>query len=98
MADAFGSALSNATGAVEDVLAPLGLMQGECAVAKRMFFGGLVGGFIVSFFKPSSMFDDHGNARPWSLQVGENYSGPSPTSFPWWTASVAGAVFFSTCI
>jgi hypothetical protein len=90
--------LSNATGAVEDVLAPLGLMQGENAVAKRMAFGALLGGVIVSFFKPGNMFDDHGNARPWSLQVGSNYAGPEPTSFPWWTASIAGAVIFSTLI
>jgi hypothetical protein len=98
MAETIANGLDSATATVEQILAPMGLMEGDNAVAKRMAFGAVVGGAVVSFFKPSGMFDEAGNARPWSLQVGQNYTGPTPTSFPWWTASVVGAFIFGTLI
>lgn len=91
-------ALDSTIGTVESVLEPMGLMCGEGCVAKRMMLGAVLGGAVVSFFKPSSMFDSSGNARPWSLQVAPNYSGPDPTNFPWWTGSVVGAFVLGVLI
>ena len=44
----------------------LGLMTGEFAISKRMIVGGLLGAFVVTYFKPSYMFES-GQPRPWSL-------------------------------
>lgn len=72
---------------LESSLDKVGLMTGNNAVAKRMAFGGLVGGFITTYFKPSFMFMPNGEPRQWAMiSTNEQES----TWFPWWTGAVIG--------
>jgi len=68
----------------------MGLMTGEYAVPKRMIVGALAGAFIVTYFKPSMMFEG-GEPRPWSVTTKTGDTGVEPTSIPWWAVPVAGA-------
>jgi len=43
----------------------LGLMTGDFAIQKRMIIGALIGGFLVTYIKPSIMFEG-GKAKPWA--------------------------------
>jgi len=76
---------------VERFFDGMGLMTGEYAVPKRMVVGGLIGAFLVTYFKPSVMFEA-GRPRPWSIMSDANtMDSPAPTSIPWWVAPAAGA-------
>lgn len=67
----------------------MGLMTGEAAIPKRMMVGALAGAFLVTYFKPSLMFEA-GRARPWGLTAPSN-SELDPTMFPWWFVPIIGA-------
>lgn len=84
---------------IERVLEPLGLMTGPYAVPLRMLFGAAVGGAIVVFIKPNSMFED-GVPRPWSfLSSGRsNPNEPTPTQTPWLLGPAIGSLFFGVLI
>lgn len=86
---------------VEEVLSPLGLMSGDNAILKRYLLGFLFFSSLAAFFKPGIMFDEIGNARPWSLlnkATDQETVGPAPTPFPWYAAGFLGAVMFGVCI
>lgn len=77
----------------EKVLTPLGLMEGQSAVPKRMLAGGVLGGILIALIKPNSMFEN-GVARPWSFTAGSGPTkGPKPTSTPWFIVPAISAVF-----
>jgi hypothetical protein len=77
----------------EKVLTPLGLMEGESAVPKRMLAGAVVGGIVVALLKPDSMFEN-GTPRPWSFTAGSGPTqGPKPTTTPWFIVPALGAIF-----
>jgi hypothetical protein len=67
----------------------MGLMTGSMAIPKRMMIGGLVGAFLVTYFKPSAMFEA-GKPRPWSMFGGSD-KGPETTLIPWWSVPALGA-------
>jgi len=73
----------------------LGLMTGEFAVPKRALIGALAGGFLVTYFKPASMFEN-GNPKYWSMIASEK-DGPT-TMIPWYAAPVAGAFIAAVLI
>ncbi len=68
----------------------MGLMTGNGAIPKRMIIGAMIGGFLVTYFKPQVAFES-GMPRPWTL-MSDGKSGPDPTLVPWWMAPTAGAV------
>lgn len=68
----------------------MGLMTGEGAIIKRILFGAVLGGFLVTYLKPSIMFEN-GVQRPFALLTGPSEGGITPTYTPWWTAAVLGA-------
>lgn len=84
---------------VEQTLVPLGLMTGEYAVPKRMGFGLVLGGMVVSWLKPSPMFSPDGRIRPWTVfQMDPGCDGVLPTNTPWWIGPVVGAFLFGVLI
>jgi hypothetical protein len=76
---------------VEDMLAPLGLMEGEYAVPKRMLLGAAVGTLAVQYIEPASMYD-RGVERPWAFFDNDSRNGPQPTWTPWFLGPIVGAV------
>lgn len=76
----------------EKVLTPMGFMEGEAAVPKRMLLGGILGATAVVLLKPASMFEN-GVARPWTFLSAGDERGPKPTSTPWFIGPFIGAVF-----
>ncbi len=77
----------------ENVLMPLGLMEGDAAVPKRMLVGAVLGSMLILLIKPSSMFEN-GVARPWTFLSGsEPTQGPRPTSTPWFIVPGMTAIF-----
>lgn len=87
----------SAIDSIEAFLDKFGLMRGEYAIAKRFLFGGLLGAFVISYIKPSSMFQD-GIPRPWSMLVSEEDSEIAPTSFPWFFGAILGSAFLGLFI
>lgn len=88
-------------GTIEQVFSPLGLMSGDGAILKRFALGAVLGGVVVVLIKPSAMFDDAGNARPWSFLMSEGQqqlSTAAPTSIPWITGPIIGALIFGAFI
>jgi len=78
-------------GGAERFFDGLGLMTGEYAIPKRMVVGGLLGAFVVTYFKPELMFEN-GQPRPWNMvSDAKTPNAPNPTSLPWWTVPAAGA-------
>lgn len=91
-------ALAPVVDTVEKTLTPLGLMTGEYAIPKRMLFGGVIGGAVVSWIKPPQMFTG-GRPRPWSaFQKVADANGLEPTSTPWFLGPIAGAFVFGVLI
>lgn len=78
---------------IEKFFDGLGLMTGEYAVQKRMVFGAVIGGFIVTYIKPDLMFQN-GTPRQWAFtkNMGAVDDGTEPTLVPWWVVPVAGAI------
>lgn len=68
----------------------MGLMTGEGAIIKRILFGAVLGGFLVTYLKPALMFEN-GVPRPFSLITSPTETGIKPTMLPWWSAAVVGA-------
>jgi hypothetical protein len=58
-----------------------GLMTSDNAILKRAIVGLLIGGFFITYFKPSGMFKQDGTYRPWSLLENSEEA----TMIPWWT-------------
>jgi hypothetical protein len=84
---------------VEQTLLPLGLMTGTYAVPKRMVFGAVVGGAVVSWLKPGAMFSPDGRMRPWNVsQPDPGCDGVLPTNTPWWIGPGIGAFLFGVLI
>jgi hypothetical protein len=78
---------------VEKMLTPIGFMEGQTAVPKRMLLGGILGAGVVALIKPTSMFSN-GVARPWTfLASAKDEGGIKPTSTPWLIGPFLGAVF-----
>ncbi len=69
----------------------MGLMTGNGAIPKRMIIGAMIGGFLITYFKPKVAFEA-GQPRPWVLSSADGSIGPEPTYVPWWVAPVSGAV------
>ncbi len=83
---------------IEQTLRPLGLMSGENAIPKRMAFGGVLGGMVVSWLKPAAMFSADGRPRPWKWLDNTASNGIEPTNTPWFLGPVVGAFFFGVLI
>lgn len=82
---------------LEKTLMPLGLMEGPNAVPYRMLVGAVIGGLVVTYIKPQSMFQG-GMPRPWSFFETDPESGIAPTSTPWYIGPVAGAVLLGVFV
>lgn len=80
----------------ERALDGLGLMTGDNAIPKRFLFGALIGAFLVTYIKPSSMFEA-GKPKPWSLMVGPDNAGDA-TPVPWFLVPIATGIALSTFI
>ena len=80
---------------LEKTLLPLGLMTGDYAIPKRMLLGAALGGFLVTWVKPTIMFAPDGTARPWMFLGG---NGPETTSFPWFFVPIIFAVLLGVFI
>jgi hypothetical protein len=89
--------LLNITDKMEKTLVPWGLMEGEYCVPKRMLLGGVLGGAAVTWIKPSLMFTETGEPRPWSL-LDNPAAGPPPTGLPWWFGPIIGAFLLGVLI
>jgi hypothetical protein len=74
----------------------MGLMTGDYAVPKRAVIGLLVGGFLVTYFKPALMFEG-GQPRQWSLLQTQG-DASTPTAVPWWSLPLAGAVIAAVLV
>lgn len=83
---------------IENILDNVGLMRGDYAVEKRAMLGALVGGFVVTYLQPASMFQN-GVARPWKvLNSGGGKSHVQPTSTPWYIVPITGAFIMGVLI
>lgn len=82
--------------ATERALDGIGLMTGEAAIPKRFLFGALIGGFLVTYIKPSSMFEA-GRPRPWSLMVSKDEAADA-TPVPWYFVPVGTGLALSMLI
>jgi hypothetical protein len=90
-------------GAVENVMDSMGLMSGTLAPAKRAVVGAGLGYMAVMAVRPSSMFYDDGQPRPWSYsQTGSDYDGSGTgahsTAVPYWSVPLAGAFLLGACV
>ena len=65
---------------IENFLNGFGLMTGEGAAAKRFLLGAGVGGGLVFAAKPTLMFDENGDPRPWAATSEDD----NATAIPWW--------------
>ena len=81
----------------ETVLDSLGMMSGEFAIPKRMAFGAILFGVVVSYLKPDLMYT-RGVPRPWKVFDKEDKGAVPATWIPWWSASVLGAFLFGVLI
>lgn len=78
---------------VENFLDKFGLMTGPYAIPGRMVLGALLGGLIITWLRPSSMFIN-GVARPWS-----GYSNSEEaTLITWWMVPMAFAFVLGVLI
>jgi hypothetical protein len=80
----------------ERALDGLGLMTGDMAIPKRFLFGALLGAFLVTYIKPSIMFEG-GKPKPWSMMVGADNAADA-TPVPWFMVPIATGVMLSTFI
>lgn len=80
----------------ERALDGLGLMTGDMAIPKRFLFGALLGAFLVTYIKPTSMFEA-GKAKPWSLMVGPDAAADA-TPVPWFMVPIATGAALSMLI
>jgi hypothetical protein len=81
---------------MEKNLDKVGLMTGDNAIKKRFIFGAVLGGILVTYIKPSCMFDN-GVPREWKLFHKEG-DGITPTWFPWWTVPLFFSMFFGMLV
>jgi hypothetical protein len=66
----------------EKFYASLGMMDGGSASLKRLLFGAVIGGILVTYVKPSFMFNPDGTAKTWVFfSEGEE---DDSTVVPWW--------------
>jgi len=79
-------------GNLEKNLDKVGLMTGDNAVKKRFVFGAVLGGILVTYIKPSLMFEN-GVPREWKIFHKEG-DGITPTWTPWWMVPLLFSMFF----
>jgi hypothetical protein len=96
-------AMSAVWAAAEGVMDSMGMMRGNLAIAKRALFGAGVGYLAVQAVRPSAMYYDNGEPRPWSFsQTGSNYDGSGTgqhsATVPWWSVPLGTAIVFSQVI
>lgn len=85
--------MSDIVATAENVLLPLGLMNGPYAIPKRIVVGAVLGAALVTFFKPSLMFTSTGVPKPWAYwNQGTDTCGVQSTWFPWYGASLLGSI------
>lgn len=85
--------LQSVTHTAEQVLIPLGLMQGNYAIQKRIILGGVIGAALVSWIKPTFMFSSTGMPKGWAFWHSDtDGDGLETTWFPWYGASAIGAL------
>lgn len=72
------------------------IFLGDMAIPKRFLFGALLGAFLVTYIKPSSMFEG-GKPKPWSLMVSPDNAADA-THVPWFMVPIATGVMLSTFI
>ena len=77
----------------ESALDGIGLMRGPMAIPKRLVFGAILGGLVVTYIKPNFMFVD-GQPREWSVTSEDD----DATLFPWWSLPIVGALLFGVFI
>jgi hypothetical protein len=87
---------NNLIESTEKALDGIGLMTGNNAIQKRIAFGAIIGGLLVSYIKPDFMFEN-GVPRPWKVFPDKN-NPITPTWIPWWIAPVLFAFFFGVCV
>ena len=75
---------------IENGLKSIGLMTGTAAPARRLMFGFGIGSALTYMAKPTSMYDQQGNPRPWSL-LDPEAENASPVQ--WWMPGAAAGVF-----
>lgn len=78
----------------EAILDGFGLMTGEYADYKRMAVGYLIAAAIITAVKPDFAYVN-GKPRPWTLL---DSSAKDGTWFPWYVASLGGAVLMGVLI
>ncbi len=78
---------------IEDVFDSLGLMEGDLTemMLKRGAVGFILGGFIITWWKPAFAYRENGEARPWRLTSQED----DAVLFPWWSYGAIIAIVFS---
>jgi hypothetical protein len=82
--------MSSIIDGVERFFDGMGLMTGPNAIPKRMIVGALAGAFLVTYLKPSLMFEA-GQPKPWSITATQTNE-MSTTPVPWFFAPIAGAI------
>jgi len=84
---------------IEATLRPLGMMDGENAIPKRMFAGALLGGAVITWIKPRWAFTDDGRPKPWKvLEMPGQTCGTEPTNTPWMIGPLLGAFVMGVLI
>ncbi len=78
---------------IERIFDSLGLMTGTMAPMKRALVGAAVVGGFVWIWKPDFMFNENGTPKQFGTDGQAN-----ETLFPWWAASLTGAVVFGVLI
>lgn len=72
---------------IEKFFDGMGLMTGNYAIAKRLLFGALLGGILITYIKPSIMFTEEGEAKSFGLEETEE-----TTVLPWFIVPLIGAI------
>lgn len=80
--------LDNSQSKFETSLATMGM----ATPARRFIVGTAAGALIVWAMRPSSSYDESGQARDWTLASDD----PNATSLPWWGLAMIPGVIFST--
>jgi hypothetical protein len=68
----------------------LGMMKGNNARSKRFVFGALVGGILVTWLKPASMFSKDGSAKTWAFLADPE---EESAMVPWWLVPTISGIF-----
>lgn len=66
--------------------------MGMATPARRFIVGTAAGALLVWALRPSSSYDEQGQAKSWTIVS----SDPDATSLPWWGLAMIPGVIFST--